>query len=57
MPPRSYGIIKAHKSEKHFPMRVIVSTTGTLPYGTSKYLEEIIQPTLVKSQHTLRDSN
>ena len=30
-------------------MRTIVSTIGTVPYGTSKYLVEIIQPTLNKN--------
>ena len=33
-----YGVIKAHKPEKNYPMRTIVSTMGTAPYGTSKYL-------------------
>ena len=31
-------------------MRVIVSTIGTPPYGLSKYLVDIIQPTLNKNQ-------
>ena len=35
--PRLYDTIKAHKLEKNFPMRVIVSTVGTLPYRISKY--------------------
>ena len=30
-------------------MRTVVSTIGTVPYGTSKYLVEIIQPTLNKN--------
>ena len=32
IPPRLYDTIKAHKPEKNFPMRVIVSTIGTPPY-------------------------
>ena len=28
-----------------------MSTIGTVPYGTSKYLAEIIQPTLNKNKH------
>ena len=32
-------------------MITIVSTIGTVPYGTSKYLVEIIQPTLNKNKH------
>ena len=35
-------------------MRTIVSTIGTAPYGTSKYLDDIIQPTLHK-KHTSRN--
>ena len=56
IPPRLYGTIKAHKPEKSFPMRVIVSTIGTPPYGISKYLVDIIQPTLNKNQHKLKNS-
>ena len=32
-------------------MKTIVSTTGAVPYDTSKYLVEIIQPTLNKKKH------
>jgi len=46
VPPRLYGCIKAHKPEKDYPMRTIVSTIGTAFYGTSKYLVDMIQPTL-----------
>ena len=31
-------------------MRTIVSAIGTAPYGTLKYLVEIIQPTLKQKQ-------
>ena len=31
-------------------MRTIMSTTGTVPYGTSKYLAEVLQPTLNKNK-------
>ena len=34
----------------------IVSTIGTPPYGISKYLVDIIQPTLNKSQHKVKNS-
>ena len=37
-------------------MRVIVSTIGTPPYGISKYLVDIIQPTLNKNQHKGKSS-
>ena len=50
IPPRLYVTIKAHKPEKSDPMRTIVSTIGTpAAYGISKYLVEIIQPTLDKN--------
>ena len=45
-----------HKLEKNFPMRVIVSTISTPPYGISKYLVDIIQLTLSKNQHKLKNS-
>ena len=60
IPPRLYGLIKAHKPEKKklsYPMRTIVSTIGTAPYGTSKYLVDIIQPTLNKNKHRLINSS
>ena len=44
IPPRLYWAIKAHKPEKKYPMRTIVSTLGTGPYGTSNYLVEVIGP-------------
>ena len=37
-------------------MRTVVSTIGTSPHGTSKYLVNIIQPTLNKSQHQIKNS-
>ena len=46
--PRLYGVINAYKPEKSYVIRIIVSTIGTVPFGTSKYLVEIIQPTLNK---------
>ena len=39
-----------HKPEKNYPMRIIVSTIGTAPYGTSRYLVAIIQSTLNKNK-------
>ena len=37
-------------------MRLKVSTVGTLPYGISKHLADIIQPIINKNQHKLRKS-
>ena len=38
IPPRCCGVIKAHKLEKCYPMRAIVLTIGTPPYGICQYL-------------------
>ena len=57
IPPQLYGVIKAHKSEKNYPMRTIVSNIGTAPYGTSKYLVDIMQPTLNKNKHRVINSS
>ena len=54
--PRMYGSIKAHKPEKGYPMRIIVSTVGTPVYGLSKYLVNISQPTLDKNETRLKNS-
>ena len=40
-----------------YPMRAIVSTTGTPPYGISQYLVELIQPTLNKSKYKITNSS
>ena len=48
--------MKAHKPEKNFPMRTIVSTIGTPAYEISKYLVEIIQPTLNKNDNKIQNS-
>ena len=57
IPPRLYEVIKAHKPEENYPMRAIVSTIGTAPYGTSKYLVDIIQPILNKNKHRVINSS
>ena len=54
---RLYGVIKAYKCEKFYPMRVIVSTIGTPPYDISQYLVELIQPTLNKSKYKITNSS
>ena len=51
-----YGVVKAHKPEKNFPMRIVVSTIGTPSYRTSEYLVKIIQPTLNKNKTRLKNS-
>ena len=54
--PRMYGTVKAHKSEKNYPMRIAVSTIGTPSYKTSEYLVKIIQSTLNKKKTRLKNS-
>ena len=51
-----YGLIKAHKPKKSYPMRIIVSTIGTPNYGISNYLVKIIQPVLNKNKTRLKNS-
>ena len=56
IPPRLYGTIKAHKPDKNYAIRTIVPTIGTPAYGISKYLVQIIQPTLNKSNNKIQNS-
>ena len=46
IPPRMYGMTKAHKPERNYPMRLVVSTIGTANYGLSEYLVKITKDTL-----------
>ena len=56
VPPRMYGLVKAHKPSKGYPMRTVVSTLGTPFYGTSAYLVRRIQPTLNKNPIRITNS-
>ena len=49
--------IKAHKPEKNYPMRIVVSTIGTPSYGISKYLVSFIQRTLDKNITRLKNAS
>ena len=57
IPPRLYRVINAHKPEKNYPMRTIVSAMETALYGTSTYLVENIVPTLNKNKHRIMNSS
>ena len=57
LPPRMYGTVKAHKSEKNYPMRTVVSTIGTANYGISDYIVRITQNTLNKNKIRIRNSH
>ena len=45
-----------HKLGKNYSMRRIVVTIGAVPYETSKYLIDIIQPTLNKNENQVINS-
>ena len=49
-------LLKTTNKKKNFPMRTMVSTIETAPYGTSKYLVDVIQPTLNKNKHCVINS-
>ena len=57
IPPRAYGMCKAHKPSKQYPFRVLVSTIGTAPYNLSRYLVKVIQPTLAKNEMMIKNSS
>ena len=54
--PLLYGTVKANKPEKNYPLRTALSIIGRPPYGKSKCLVKIIQPTLHESQHKIKNS-
>ena len=57
IPPRMYGTVKAHKPEKSYPMRVVVSTVGTPSYEISNYLVNLIKLALDKNPTRLKNSS
>ena len=52
-----YGTIKAHKPEKDYPTRTVVSTVGTPTHGISQFLVEIIQPVMKKNETKIKHSS
>ena len=48
-PPKFYGLPKVHKSG--IPLRPIVSSIGSVTYGTSKELSRILKPLVRRFQH------
>ena len=46
-----------HEAEKNHPTGTIVSTIGTAPYRTSKYLVETIKPTLNRNLYRVINSS
>ena len=57
IPPRLYGFVKAHKPTRQYPMRPVVSTVGTAFYGSSKFLVDLLQPTLNRNLTRVKDSS
>ena len=51
-----YGTVKAHKPEKNYPMRIVVSTIGTPTHKISEYLVKLAQPTLNKNPIRIKNS-
>ena len=54
-----YGLIKAHKPEKSYPLRIVISTISMPNYGISttyNYLLKTIQPVLNKNKTHLKNS-
>ena len=51
-----YGLIKSHKPEKSYPIRITESTIGSPSYGIPNYLVKIIQPILNKNKTRLKNS-
>ena len=45
-----------HKPDKNYLMKRIVVTIGAVPYETSKYLIDIIQPTLNENENQVINS-
>ena len=54
--PTSYPLIKAHKPNKNYPARNIVSHRGCPQEGLSSYLIPILQPLLKDSLYTCKNS-
>ena len=49
VPPKFYGLPKIHKPDT--PLRPIVSSCGSVPYGVANELAKILKPLVGKSSH------
>ena len=52
--PKYYGLPKVHK--KDTPLRPIVSSIGSVAYGTAKELSRILKPLVGRSTHHVRNN-
>ena len=57
VPPSSYPLIKAHKPEKDFPVRNVVSHRGCPQEGLSSFLIPLLRPLLKDSPFDCKNSN
>ena len=53
-PPKFYGLPKIHK--ENIPLRLIVSSIGSVSYGVAKELVKIIKPLMGSSKHHVHNS-
>ena len=54
-PPRFYSLPKVHKN--NIPLRLIVSSIGTITYECAKYLADVLSPLMGKTEHHVKNSN
>ena len=53
--PTANPVIKAHKPEKDYPVRVVTSHIGAPQESLSTFLNEILQPFIEKSPHVIKN--
>lgn len=53
-PPKFYGLPKIHKQNN--PLRPIVSSIGSISYNCAKYIAEILNPIVGKTEHHIKNS-
>ena len=54
VPPKFYDLPKIHKPDT--PLRLIVSTSGSVTYGVAKELAKFLQPLVGKSPHHINST-
>ena len=54
-PPKFYGLPKMHKVNN--PLRLIVSSVGTITYNCAKHLADILSPVVCKTRHHVANSD
>ena len=54
VPPKFYGLSKIHKPD--IPLRLIVSSCGSVTYGEAKDLAKILKPLVGNSPHHINST-